>query len=155
MLKLNYAILFLASAAMFAAPSVFAGGAEVTPTVNAADKDFAAGKQAIEAKSWNNAILAFKRVVARDPKNADAHNFLGYANRWQGNMDESFQHYHEALKLNPNHKGANEYIGVAYLKINKPEKASEHLAKLEKICGVKCEEYEDLSKAIAEYAAKK
>jgi tetratricopeptide (TPR) repeat protein len=66
-------------------------------------------------------------------------------------MDESFKHYNIALKLDPNHLGAHEYIGVAYLKINQPEKAKEHLAKLEKLCGKKCEEYADLEKALANY----
>jgi len=90
-------------------------------------------------------------VVADNADNADAHNYLGYAYRWTNKMDDSFKHYNIALKLSPNHRGAHEYIGVAYLKVNQPEKAKEHLAKLEKICGKKCEEYEDLAKALAAY----
>ena len=66
-------------------------------------------------------------------------------------MDLSFSHYNEALRLNPNHREAHEYIGEAYLKIGKPEKAAEHLAKLETICGKNCEEYRDLARAIAAY----
>ena len=63
-------------------------------------------------------------------------------------MDASFKRNHTALKLDPDHNGAHEYIGVAYLKVNQPEKAKEHLAKMETICGKKCEEYEDLARAI-------
>ena len=70
-------------------------------------------------------------------------------------MDASFKHYHTALKLDPDHKGAHEYIGVAHLKVNQPEKTKEHLAKRETICGKKCEEYEDLARAISAYQAKK
>ncbi len=132
-----------------------AAGTEAAPAANMADADFVAGKSAIQAKAWQAAITSFSKVVAREPNNADAHNYLGYANRWLGKMDDSFKHYNIALKLDPDHKGANEYIGVAYLKVNQPEKAKEHLARLEKICGKKCEEYEDLAKAIAAYQQKK
>jgi predicted Zn-dependent protease len=62
-----------------------------------------------------------------------------------------FVNYGKALALDPNHRGANEYIGVAYLKVKQPAKAQEHLARLEKICGKSCDEYKDLAKAIAEY----
>lgn len=128
-----------------------AAGVDTTPIANAEDKNFVAGKKAIEAKKWAEAVTAFNKVVAADTKNADAYNYLGYANRWLNNMDESFKNYNTALTLDPNHLGAHEYIGVAYLKINQPEKANVHLAKLEKLCGKKCEEYTDLAKAIASY----
>lgn len=129
----------------------FAAGFDTTPAENAADKNFAAGKKAIDAKKWNEAIDQFKKVVAADADSADAHNYLGYAYRWTNKMDDSFKHYNIALKLSPNHRGAHEYIGMAFLKVNQPEKAKEHLAKLEKICGLKCEEYQDLAKALAAY----
>ncbi len=133
------------------ASTVYAAGTETSAATNIEDKDFAIGKMAIQNKQWNAAIDAFKKVVAKDANNADAHNYLGYAYRSSNKLDDAFKHYNTALKLNPNHVGAHEYIGVAYLKVNQPEKAKEHLAKLEKICGTKCEEYEDLSKAIAGY----
>jgi Flp pilus assembly protein TadD len=152
--KVIFSLFFAVSVASVSTIAA-AAGTEVAPDVNAADADFVAGKSAIQAKAWQAAITSFSKVVVREPNNADAHNYLGYANRWLGKMDESFKHYNVALKLDPDHKGANEYIGVAYLKVNQPEKAKGHLARLEKICGKKCEEYEDLAKAIAAYQAKK
>jgi len=145
----------LAFAVAIISSPVIAAGTEETPAANAADMDFVAGKSAIQAKAWQAAIKSFSKVVVREPNNADAHNYLGYAHRNLGKMDESFRQYNLALKLDPDHKGANEYIGVAYLKVNQPDKAKEHLARLEKICGKKCEEYEDLAKAIAAYQVKK
>jgi Flp pilus assembly protein TadD len=152
--KVIFSLFFALSVASVSTVAA-AAGTEVAPEVNATDADFVAGKSAIQAKAWQAAITSFSRVVAREPRNADAHNYLGYANRWLGKMDESFKEYNIALKLDPDHKGANEYIGVAYLKVNQPEKAKEHLARLEKICGKRCEEYEDLAKAIATYQPKK
>lgn len=136
-------------------PHAVAAGTEETPAANAEDADFVAGKKSIKSKDWQAATKSFTKVVAREPDNADAHNYLGYASRNLGKMEDSFKHYNIALKLDPKHKGAHEYIGVAYLKSNQPEKAKEHLASLEKICGKKCEEYEDLAKAIAAYQPKK
>jgi tetratricopeptide (TPR) repeat protein len=131
--------------------SVSAAETETTPVANAENKDFVAGQAAVKAKKWNEAVDAFKKVVAREPNNADAQNYLAYSYRWTNKLDDAFKHYNLALKLDPNHKGAHEYIGVAYLKVDQPEKAKEHLAKLEKICTKKCEEYEDLARAIAAY----
>ncbi len=157
MLKLSKVVssVFFALAVSHVSTSALAAGTEVAPTANAVDADFVAGKKSIETKDWQAAITSFSKVVVRDPSSADAHNFLGYANRNLGRMDESFKEYGIALKLDPNHKGAHEYIGVAYLKVNKLEKAKEHLASLEKICGKKCEEYEDLAKAISAHQVKK
>ena len=69
-----------------------------------------------------------------------------------GQVDKAFAAYDNALRLDPNHKGAHEYIGVAYLMAKQPDKAQEHLAKLKVICGGEgCEEFQDLAKAIAAY----
>lgn len=138
-------------AAVCAVGPARAADTESKPEANVANADFAAGKKAVAAKDWNGAVAAFDKVVKRDPKNADAFNMLGYSYRWLGKMDESFANYEKALALEPNHRGAHEYVGVAYLKVKQPAKAQEHLAKLEKICGKNCEEYKDLAKAIADY----
>jgi tetratricopeptide (TPR) repeat protein len=64
-----------------------------------------------------------------------------------------FKHYEEALRIDPKHRDAHEYIGEAYLMINQPTKAKEHLAALDKLCFLPCEEYTDLKKAVAQYEA--
>ena len=89
-------------------------------------------------------------MVADNPKNADGYNLLGYSSRWLGKYDEAFAAYDKALALDPKHKGALEYSGVAYLKVNQKEKAEAQLARLKAIC-TSCEETTDLAKAIAAY----
>ena len=114
--------------------------------------DLAKARTLIEQKDWNAAIGELERQARRDPKSADVQNLLGYSYRNAGQVDKAFTAYDNALRLDPNHKGAHEYIGVAYLLAKKPEKANEHLAKLKAICGGEnCEEYQDLAKAIADY----
>jgi Flp pilus assembly protein TadD len=115
------------------------------------DPDYAAGKQAIEAKNWSAAIKSLSSAALRDTRNADIQNYLGYAHRHMGQFDLAFKHYERALQLNSRHRGAHEYVGEAYLLVNKLAKAEEHLAALQKICLLPCEEYEDLKKAIAGY----
>jgi tetratricopeptide (TPR) repeat protein len=121
------------------------------PAAAPRDVDYDAGKKAIASKNWKSALDNFGRAVARDPGNADIHNYLGYANRKSGNLDAAFKSYAEALRLDPKHKGAHEYVGEAYLMVNNLPKAEEHLAALDKICLISCEEYRDLKKVIEEY----
>ncbi|HEV2038937.1 MAG TPA: hypothetical protein VGT81_02645, partial [Casimicrobiaceae bacterium] len=59
-----------------------------------------------------------------------------------------FAEYEEALRLDPQHKGAHEYLGEAYVIAKNIPKAQEHLAALEKLCGRSCPEYKDLDEAI-------
>lgn len=128
---------------------------ETQGATNAGDPDIAAGKAAIKRKDWKSAIEALNKSVKRAPDNPDTHTYLGYSYRHLGDLENSFAHYHQALKLDPKHRGAHEYIGQAYLKAGQPDKAAEHLATLEKICGKGCEEYQDLANAIARYGKAK
>ena len=121
------------------------------PAAAKLDPDYAAGKKAIEARDWNSAIKSLSSAALRDTRNADIQNYLGYAYRNAGQMDLAFKHYERALQLNPRHRGAHEYVGEAYLLVDNLSKAEEHLAALEKICLIPCEEYGDLKKEIDAY----
>jgi len=129
------------------------GDSSPAPVRARADPDFEAGKAAIKASNWRGAIEAFSKVAARDPKNADAQNWLGYSYRKSGDLDTAFKYYNEALRLDPRHRGAHEYVGEAYLMKGDVAKAKEHLAALDSICFFGCEEFSDLKKAIASYEA--
>ncbi|MGH8596750.1 MAG: tetratricopeptide repeat protein, partial [Gammaproteobacteria bacterium] len=62
----------------------------------------------------------------------------------------------EALKLNPKHKHAHEYIGEAYLLTDNLGKAEQHLAELQKLCTpIPCEEYKELKRAVESYKKNK
>jgi Flp pilus assembly protein TadD len=116
-----------------------------------ADPDYGAGKMAIEARDWNAAIKSFSAAALRAPDNPDIQNYLGYANRNAGKLDVAFKHYQRALELDPKHRGAHEYIGEAYLMANNVAKAEEHLAALERLCRLPCEEHADLKAKIGAY----
>ncbi len=150
-----FTALVLAAAVVATPVANGAGDDSPAPAGQPADPDAEAGKAAIRAQNWKGALDAFGKVAARDPRNADAQNWLGFAYRKSGNLDLAFKHYHEALRLDPRHRGAHEYIGEAYLMKGDLGKAKEHLAVLDRLCTFGCEEYTDLKKAIAAYEKRK
>lgn len=141
--------LLLALLMACAASLASANAIQATPDANRQNADFVAGKKAIERKEWKAAVESLTRAEKAMPDNADVQNYLGYAYRHLDDLDNSFVHYKAALRIDPKHRGAHEYIGQAYLKAGQPDKAAEHLQALENICGKGCEEYRDLAKAIA------
>ena len=110
-----------------------------------------------ERKDWPAAQALLREALAKTPDNADYHNLYAYALRKGANPDMGlvFKHYNEALRLDPKHRGAHEYIGEAYLLVGNPAKAKEHLAQLDKLCFLPCSEYRDLKTAIADYERKR
>jgi Flp pilus assembly protein TadD len=136
-------------------PVAYAAETESLPAVNLANRDYSAGKKAVERKDWATAVASFRKVVAAEPNNPDGYNMLGFSLRWMGKMDEAFAAYDRALALDPKHRGALEYSGIAYLKAGEPTRANEQLTKLENLAGKNSEEYRDLAKAISDYNAGK
>ena len=83
--------------------------------------DFGAGKKAIDAKKFTKAIRLFSKVVKKDAKNTDAHIYLGFAYRKTGKLKLAMVSYHQELSIDPAHKGALEYQGDMFLKLNRME----------------------------------
>jgi len=140
----------LVPGASFAAADTNASGAPVDPVLEHA-------AQASERKDWAGAQSIMKDAVASNPGNAEYHNMYAYNLRKGPNPDMSlvFKHYNEALRIEPRHKGANEYLGDAYLMVNNVAKAKEQLGVLDRVCLLGCKEYTELKKSIADYEARR
>jgi tetratricopeptide (TPR) repeat protein len=123
-----------------------------TPAVQE-DPVYREGVRAIKAGDYPGAIRLLESVVAKDPKHADAYNWLAYATRLNGDAQRAIPLYEKALALDPKHRGAHEYIGEAYLVLGDLAKAKTHLAILDKLCFLPCSEYSDLKKAVQAYEA--
>jgi len=111
---------------------------------------YSEAEKAVKAKQYRAAIGKLEGVVAKNPRNVDALNYLAYSHRQLGEYDKAMGYYQKALSLNPDHRGANEYLGQLYLKMGNKNGARAQLAKLRQLCGSGCEEYESLRAAIGQ-----
>jgi tetratricopeptide (TPR) repeat protein len=145
-------ILGLSTAAVAAGGGGGGGGMDSMPS-KPVDPDFTKAKAWIEAKSYAAALPVLQQVVAKDPQNADAYNLMGYATRKSGDPNGSLRFYTTALQIDPKHLGAHEYIGEAYLMLDRPQEAEQHLARLDSLCLFGCTEYRMLKTALANYKA--
>ena len=130
--------------------AVMAAGSSSTSTQPKVS-NFERGVEAVEAEKYKKARKLFNKVVDADPRNADAWNYLGFSNRKLKKFDQALNAYQEALAINPDHLGANEYLGELYLQTGELEKARERLQKLDSICASGCDELDDLKAAIQSY----
>jgi Flp pilus assembly protein TadD len=142
----------LLSVALLAACVHTAYAADTEPAAATADKLSAARAQ-IAAKSWRGAIEELKKV--NDPASADWNNLMGYSLRKAKvpDYDAAERYYDEALRIEPQHRGALEYSGELYLMKGDLPKAEQRLAALDKACRLPCDEYTELKKAVAAYKA--
>ncbi len=108
---------------------------------------------ATSRQDWAGAQSLLKDALSKDPGNAHYHNLYAYSIRKGPNPDMSlvFKHYNEALRIDPKHRGAHEYLGEAYLMVGNVAKAKEQLGALDRLCFFGCSEFTDLKKAIAEH----
>jgi cytochrome c-type biogenesis protein CcmH/NrfG len=139
--------------ALFLAVPAFAMDTPKPEPEKPKDKSLEDARAAISKQDWAGAQAVLRDAVARSPQNADYHNLYAYSMRKGANpaMDQVFRHYNEALRIDPKHRAAHEYIGEAYLMSGNVEKAKEHLAQLDKLCRFGCEEFSKLRKEVASY----
>ncbi len=109
--------------------------------------DLTSVRAKIDAKDYTGA-QAELRDLAEDHQQADVYNLLGFTLRKTGDFKTSLTYYTKALELQPDHKGAREYLGELYVETGNMDKAKEQLATLKQLCPSGCEELEDLQKAI-------
>jgi cytochrome c-type biogenesis protein CcmH/NrfG len=139
-----FMLAILVSGASFAADTT-------PPSPAVVDTEMKAAREQIAKKDWTAAVKTLEPYTKANPKSADGFNLLGFSYRNLKRYDESLVAYKEALRLDPKHKGAHEYIGLAYIQMRQPAKAGEHLAVLDKLCTFTCEEYRELKKALEAY----
>lgn len=88
--------------------------------------------------------------LLKNPNTPRALNYRGYATRKLGRTDEGIGYYLKSVAMDPNYAQVREYLGEAYALQGKLDLARQQLETIGKICGsTECEEYEDLSDAIA------
>jgi len=124
-----------------------------SPTPTGVQDDYAKAKGLIDRERYRDAIPILERLVTQNPADTDALNELGYSHRELGHAQRALGYYLKALAIEPEHVGANEYLGELYLEMKDLPKAEERLAVLQKACG-NCQEFSELKEKIADYKAK-
>jgi tetratricopeptide (TPR) repeat protein len=102
-------------------------------------------------ENYETAISELKKALSKSPDDADLLNLLAYSQRKLMSFDEAMINYQKALKIDPEHRGANEYLGELYLQLGQPDKALERLKVLDDACFFGCREFDDLEEAIEMY----
>jgi hypothetical protein len=119
-----------------------------TPVVDTVETSLKSIQVFIENKDYRAALAALKIADTKFANDADVNNLLGFSSRKLKLYKQAAVYYSKALRINPNHLGALEYQGELFVETKKIPSAKKNLAKLKSLCGVTCEEYLDLKKAI-------
>ena len=113
--------------------------------IKSAKKYESKGKNKKAKKRYEKALKLLIKSNKEKPNQADTLNYLGFTTRKLGNYEEGEKYYLLGLKIDPNHKGINEYLGELYVVTDRIDLAKQRLDVL-KNCN--CEEYEELKDII-------
>ena len=111
---------------------------------------YAEAKILVKSKKFDKAVVMFEELLkdSKNSSNPDILNDYAYSLRNLKQYDKAEKFYLAALKINPKHAGANEYLGELYLQTKRPDEAKKRLEVL-KACN--CEEYKELKEKIEKY----
>ena len=111
-------------------------------------RDYQRAVSYIKKSDYSAAIPFLRKELEKNPGNADAHNYMGYVLRKRNDLKNSAVHYEKALEVNPKHLGALEYQGELFLTVGNLDLAKANLEKLDKLCWLGCDEYDDLKASV-------
>lgn len=131
---------------------LFADAPEDKPQLNGTK--YSDAEKLVKTKEYAKAKMLFEELNQQKPGNPDVLNYLGFTSRMTGDKKSSLKYYQMALKINPKHLGANEYLGELYLELDDLKSSQAQLAKIEKICGQGCVQYTKLTRAMDNYKKK-
>jgi len=99
--------------------------------------------------NFAGAIAALEPIIIANPRDVEALSLMGFSQRKNGNHRAALGYYTQALALDPEHLGANEYLGELYVETGKLALAQERLDIIAAACGSECDEYKQLAAMIA------
>jgi len=133
-----YAVVMTFALMVFATAGYAAGGNY------SSDVNFDPIIKLLDQGEFETAINQLHDFLDLDPDNPDIMAMLGYSYRKTRNYEDAQTFYEWALRVEPEHVGANEYLGELYLETNRLDKAVEQLQILDNICRTNCKEYSKL-----------
>jgi tetratricopeptide (TPR) repeat protein len=118
------------------------------PSVEEGRTAYAEAVGLINQERFVEALAALERTQAAVGPHADVLNYMGFASRKLGRFDAALGYYREALRLDPYHLGATEYLGELYIQMGQLDRARMQLARLDELCAYGCAQREDLARWI-------
>tara|TARA_B100000575_G_scaffold254852_1_gene224257 strand:- start:681 stop:1115 length:435 start_codon:yes stop_codon:yes gene_type:complete len=127
--------------------NVFAAGSDSDDTITK-PRAYKSAVKLIKKENYSKAITVLEKILnnAKYQKDPDILNEYAFALRKSGDLSKAEIFYNKALDINPEHKGALEYLGELYVDTKRKGKANLLLTKL-KNC--RCEEYSELKDYIS------
>ena len=113
--------------------------------IKSAKKYETKGKDKKAKKRYERALKLLVKANNEKPNQADTLNYLGFTTRKLGDYENGEKYYLLGLKIDPNHRGINEYLGESYVVTNRIDLAKKRLSVLE---NCNCEEYDELKEII-------
>jgi tetratricopeptide (TPR) repeat protein len=118
------------------------------PSVEEGRVAYAEAVGLINQERFAEGLDALARAQAAVGPHPDVLNDMGFASRKLGRFDDALAYYGEALAIDPNHLGANEYLGELYIQMGDLGRARRQLARLDDLCAYGCAQREELARWI-------
>ncbi|MDX2237896.1 MAG: tetratricopeptide repeat protein [Hyphomonadaceae bacterium] len=109
---------------------------------------YAEGVAQTNAGNFAAAFDAFQRAEIALGPHPDVLTYLGFTSRRLGRADAALTFYRRALAIDPDHRGAHEYLGEHFVQTGRLEDARSQLAQLDRLCPYGCAEREALNRRI-------
>ena len=116
------------------------GGSAVAPRhdTQAAARYLAAASKLHGQKKYAEAVEQYKKAIAADPTQKDAHYYMAHAYYSDGKYEDALMACENTLNLDPNHAKAQDILTLSYCKLrrwNDAERAAKDLKKLDSARG--------------------
>jgi tetratricopeptide (TPR) repeat protein len=118
------------------------------PSVEEGRLAYAEAVGLINQERFADSLDALSRAQAAVGPHPDVLNYMGFASRKLGRTDDALIYYREALAIDPDHLGANEYLGELYIQMGELGMARRQLARLDQLCAYGCAQREELAQWI-------
>jgi tetratricopeptide (TPR) repeat protein len=122
------------------------------PSVEDGRAAYAEAVGLINQERHAEAFASLERTQEAVGPHADVLNYMGFTSRKLGRLDAALAYYSEALRLDPNHLGATEYLGELYIQMGELDRARVQLARLDDLCAYGCAQREELARWIEDAA---
>lgn len=96
--------------------------AEQDPQALEAERQYQLGLSLMEAEAWEDALLAFQKVITTQ-QNPEVYYNMGFIKTAQGRYEEAIQYFRRATQINNTFAKAFERMGECYVKLRRPRLA--------------------------------